>query len=72
MPNAMNFKITLAFLADWCGVLFFNFFFRSWSGNPNAQRTIRRTMEMNPRLRVTLPFDVQDQDVVRCAVNENQ
>ena len=28
---------------------------RAWSGNGNADSTIRRAMEENPRLRVTLP-----------------
>ena len=33
-------------------------YFRSWSGNDNAYSTIRRSMEMDPRLKVTLPNKV--------------
>lgn len=31
---------------------------RAWSGNENAESTIRRTMKENPRLKITLPNHV--------------
>jgi len=33
---------------------------RSWSGNANAIQAIQRAMDVDPRLRVTLPNDVND------------
>lgn len=33
---------------------------RSWSGNSNAYDTIKRAMESEPRLKVTLPYSVDD------------
>lgn len=33
---------------------------RAWSGNDNAEFTIRRTMEAEPTLRVTLPNHASD------------
>merc|ERR1719342_1537003 len=39
---------------------------RAWSGNKNAQDTIRRTMNVNPngKLKVTLPNDVVDSSIL--------
>jgi len=37
---------------------------RAWSGNDNADTTIRRAMEDNPRLRVTLPNRVTNKSVL--------
>uniref|UniRef100_A0A4W5L6Q9 Urocanate hydratase n=1 Tax=Hucho hucho TaxID=62062 RepID=A0A4W5L6Q9_9TELE len=37
---------------------------RCWSGNSNAYETIQRTMEEQRQLRVTMPYPVQDEDVL--------
>ncbi|MED6281829.1 Urocanate hydratase [Characodon lateralis] len=37
---------------------------RCWSGNTNAYETIQRTMEEIRQLRVTMPFPVQDEDLL--------
>ena len=37
---------------------------RAWSGNHNAHITIRRAMEENPELVVTLPHRVQDTEIL--------
>jgi len=37
---------------------------RAWSGNENAMDTIKRTMEINPKLVVTLANNVQDQSII--------
>ncbi|KAL2091216.1 hypothetical protein ACEWY4_013479 [Coilia grayii] len=37
---------------------------RCWSGNSNAYETIQRTMEDQPQLRVTMPFPVQDEQLL--------
>lgn len=38
---------------------------RAWSGNENAEATISRSMEQDPRLRVTLPHQADDKLVAR-------
>ena len=42
---------------------------RSWSGNANAQKTIQRTMNVNPRLIVTMPNPIQDQSILDKVIN---
>ena len=37
---------------------------RAWSGNHNADITIRRAMEDNEELVVTLPHQVQDTEIL--------
>ena len=37
---------------------------RAWSGNENADITIRRAMQCNPDLLVTLPNSVQDEGLI--------
>ncbi|XP_069499114.1 urocanate hydratase [Ambystoma mexicanum] len=44
---------------------------RCWSGNSNAYDTIRRTMEENSKLKVTLPYHVQDELLLHNALLEN-
>uniref|UniRef100_A0A3P8UMB5 urocanate hydratase n=1 Tax=Cynoglossus semilaevis TaxID=244447 RepID=A0A3P8UMB5_CYNSE len=41
---------------------------RCWSGNTNAYETIERTMEDQRQLRVTMPFPVQDENVLERAL----
>lgn len=41
---------------------------RCWSGNTNAYETIERTMEEQRQLRVTMPFPVQDENVLERAL----
>lgn len=38
---------------------------RSWAGNAKAEETICRTMEENPGLKVTVPYHVQDKDLLK-------
>jgi len=45
-------------------------FFRSWSGNSNAVSTIKRTMQQNPKLKVTLPAPVEDESVIEKAISK--
>ena len=42
---------------------------RSWSGNSNAQKTIRREMDKDERLVVTMPNSVVDRNVLDRAVD---
>uniref|UniRef100_A0A0B7ACI2 Urocanate hydratase n=3 Tax=Arion vulgaris TaxID=1028688 RepID=A0A0B7ACI2_9EUPU len=42
---------------------------RCWAGNHNAKVTIQRTMEANPKLRVTLPYSVEDDTLLERALN---
>jgi len=46
---------------------------RAWSGNKNAQDTIRRTIEAHPhgKLKVTLPNDVVDSSILDKALKQN-
>ena len=37
---------------------------RAWSGNTNADITIRRAMQSNPDLVVTLPNNVENEDIL--------
>ena len=37
---------------------------RAWSGNSNADITIRRAMQANPNLTVTLPHTVKDKSIL--------
>ena len=37
---------------------------RAWSGNSNADITIRRAMQANSNLRVTLPHQVEDKSIL--------
>ena len=37
---------------------------RAWSGNGNADITIRRAMQSNPDLLVTLPNSVNDESIM--------
>ena len=37
---------------------------RAWSGNSNADVTIRRAMQSNPDLVVTLPNNLEDDNIV--------
>ncbi|KAM4651527.1 urocanate hydratase [Discoglossus pictus] len=43
---------------------------RCWSGNTNAYDTIVQTMEEDGNLRVTLPYKVQDQDLLDVALSQ--
>lgn len=47
--------------------------YRAWSGNKNAQDTIRRTMNVHPngKLKVTLPNDVVDSSILDKALKQN-
>ncbi len=51
-----------------------HFFFlrRSWSGNAHAQKTIRRTMEVDPRLQVTLPNAIASEDIIQEALKSGE
>ncbi|XP_014671534.1 PREDICTED: urocanate hydratase-like [Priapulus caudatus] len=40
---------------------------RCWSGNEHARETIVRTMQSDPRLKVTLPHKVSDGDMLAAA-----
>ena len=53
-------------------ILFDIVFFRAWSGNKNAQDTIKRTMETNlqGKLKVTLPHAVVDTSILDKALKE--
>ncbi len=44
---------------------------RSWARNQGAQITIRRTMEQEPRLSVTLPADVDETLLLKLFTNSN-
>ena len=48
----------------------YDFLLRSWSGNANAQLTIKRTMERNQKLRITVPNNVEDEDLLIKAVSK--
>ena len=37
---------------------------RAWSGNDNAQTTIRRAMEENHKLKITVANKVQNRDLL--------
>nr|XP_022300054.1 urocanate hydratase-like [Crassostrea virginica] len=43
---------------------------RCWAGNAKAEETICKTMEENPGLRVTVPYHVQDKDLLKRALKE--
>lgn len=43
---------------------------RSWSGNKNAKETICRMMEENPNMKVTIPNDVVNKDIVERALKD--
>ncbi|KAL8621361.1 Urocanate hydratase [Nucella lapillus] len=45
---------------------------RSWAGNCLAQDTISRSMEADPRLKVTLPHRVQDLGIIHHALNPQE
>ncbi|KAK7101954.1 urocanate hydratase-like [Littorina saxatilis] len=45
---------------------------RCWSGNNRARETICRSMDSDPRLKVTLPHQVQDSDVIERALQQQQ
>ena len=47
-----------------CSSLFLQVARRCWSGNTNAYDTIQATMQENEQLRVTMPFPVQDEQVL--------
>ena len=53
-------------------MVFFVLFYRAWSGNKNAQDTIKRTMEAHPqgKLKVTLPHNVVDSSILDKALKE--
>ncbi|BFZ08472.1 hypothetical protein BsWGS_11511 [Bradybaena similaris] len=42
---------------------------RCWAGNHNAKVTIQRTMEANPKLKVTMPYCVEDDTLLDRALN---
>lgn len=43
---------------------------RSWSGNKNAKETICRMMEENPNMKVTIPNDVVNKDILERALKD--
>eukprot|EP00117_Sycon_ciliatum_P006458 scpid39974/ scgid9989/ Urocanate hydratase; Imidazolonepropionate hydrolase len=43
---------------------------RSWAGNSTAEQTLRRAMEANDKLKVTIPHQVADESLLDCAVSE--
>ncbi|XP_013408281.1 urocanate hydratase [Lingula anatina] len=43
---------------------------RSWSGNAYAEETICRAMDQNERLKVTVPYHVQDESILDRALRE--
>ncbi|KAK3101952.1 hypothetical protein FSP39_007584 [Pinctada imbricata] len=43
---------------------------RCWAGNNKAEETICRTMDENPKLKVTLPYHVDDDDVLDRALRD--
>ena len=49
------------------------FLIRAWSGNKNAQDTIKRTMEAHPdgKLKVTVPNTVEDYSILDNALKED-
>ena len=51
---------------------FFQVARRSWSGNTNARETICRAMEDNPKLKVTVPNQVEDQSLINRALAEQE
>ena len=44
---------------------------RAWSGNANAKETIARTMGQNERLKVTIGYDVKDENILEKAFNKS-
>ncbi|KAF4513808.1 UNVERIFIED_CONTAM: hypothetical protein B566_EDAN015871 [Ephemera danica] len=44
---------------------------RCWSGNANARLAISAAMESEPRLRVTLPYEVNDPELLNCVVDSS-
>lgn len=51
----------------YCGLVCVQISRRSWSGNSTAERTLRRAMEANEQLKVTVPFHVEDESLLDCA-----
>ena len=43
---------------------------RSWSGNNKAKETICRIMEENPNMKITIPNDVEDTDILDKALKD--
>ena len=43
---------------------------RSWSGNDLAQKTIRRTMERDHRLKITMPNNIVNSDILKKALQK--
>ena len=54
-------------------ILFCYFLCRAWSGNKNAQDTIKRTIEAHPqgKLKVTLPHSVLDTSILDRVIKGN-
>ncbi|XP_059143399.1 urocanate hydratase-like isoform X2 [Physella acuta] len=42
---------------------------RCWAGNQHARSTIQQTMRDNPNLRVTIPYEIEDTDLLDKALN---
>lgn len=68
LKNVLSYQLYKMFSSKLC-----NFFVlytiqvnrRSWAGNAKAEETICRTMDENPGLKVTVPYHVQDKDLLK-------